>query len=83
MRVAFNASATKKLLWEIVSRFGFASACEYCISSSSNVPNLSNISVGFFVPEKCNNRLTHHSRFAKHGRLGHVIKQEKCHAVVR
>ena len=27
---------------EIVSRFDFASACEYCISSFSNVPNLSN-----------------------------------------
>ena len=42
MRVALNASASNKLLCEIVSRFGFASACEYCISSSSNVPNLSN-----------------------------------------
>ena len=42
MPVVFNASASNKLLCEIVSRFGFASACKYCISSSSNVPNLSN-----------------------------------------
>ena len=41
MRVTLNVGANK-LLCEIVSRFGFANACEYCIFSSSNVPNLSN-----------------------------------------
>ena len=43
MRVAVNVSAfiiKKNLLGEIVSRSGFESACEYCISSSSNVSNL-------------------------------------------
>ena len=42
MRVAVNVSASiiNNLLCEIVSRYGFASACEYCISSSSNVSNL-------------------------------------------
>ena len=33
-----------------------------------------------FVCES-NNRLTRHSRCGKHGRFGHVIEQEKCHAV--
>ena len=42
MRVTLNVSASNNLLCEIVSRFGFASACEYCISSSSNVPNIPN-----------------------------------------
>ena len=37
MRVAFNMSASNNLLCEIVSRSDCASACEHCISSSSNV----------------------------------------------
>ena len=42
MRVSLNVSASNNLLCEIVSRSGFASACEYSVSSSSNVSNLSN-----------------------------------------
>ena len=42
MPVALNISASNNLLYEIVSCFGFQSACKYRISSSSNVPNLSN-----------------------------------------
>ena len=38
MRVALNVIACNNLLCEIVSRSG----CEYCISSSSNLSNLSN-----------------------------------------
>ena len=35
MRVALNESASNnRVLCEIVSRYGFASACEHCISSS-------------------------------------------------
>ena len=30
-----------------------------------------------------NNRLTRHSQSGKHGRLGHAIEQQKCHAVAR
>ena len=47
MRVALNISACDNQLREIVSCFGFPSACEYFISSVPNlsniVPNLSNI----------------------------------------
>ena len=34
-----------------------------------------------FSSLKSNSRLTRHSRSSKHGGLGHVIEQEKCHAV--
>ena len=33
--------------------------------------------MGFFVSEIVNNTLTRHSRSGKHGRLGHVIEQQK------
>ena len=42
MRVALNESASNNPLCEIVSRYGFASACEHCTSSSSNLSNLPN-----------------------------------------
>ena len=40
IRVALNVSASNNLSCEFVSRSSFASACEYCISSSSNVSNI-------------------------------------------
>ena len=40
MRVALNVTASKNLLCEIFSRSSFASAREYCVSSSSNVFNI-------------------------------------------
>ena len=41
LRVTLNVSASNvNVFCEIVSRSGFAIACEYCISSSSNVSNL-------------------------------------------
>ena len=65
MRVALNVSASDNSLCEIVSRFGFASACEYRIPSSSNVPNLSNTvpnSLGISNKECCQARLTDQTR---------------------